>query len=32
MEMKELIEKLQDSENIRPGNADKKNFFKNLFG
>ena len=29
---KALIEKLQDSENIRPGNADKKNFFKNLFG
>lgn len=29
---KALIEKLQDSDNIRPGNADKKNFFKNLFG
>ncbi|MCQ2342735.1 MAG: molecular chaperone DnaJ [Paludibacteraceae bacterium] len=29
---KALIEKLQDSENIRPGSADKKNFFKNLFG
>lgn len=29
---KALIEKLQKSENIRPGSADKKNFFKNLFG
>ncbi|MBQ0076994.1 MAG: molecular chaperone DnaJ [Bacteroidales bacterium] len=29
---KTLIEKLQDSENVRPGSADKKNFFKNLFG
>ncbi|MCQ2310436.1 MAG: molecular chaperone DnaJ [Paludibacteraceae bacterium] len=29
---KALIERLQDSENVRPGNADKKNFFKNLFG
>lgn len=31
-EEKTLIEKLQDSENVRPGSADKKNFFKNLFG
>lgn len=31
-EEKALIEKLQDSENIRPGSADKKNFFRNLFG
>lgn len=29
---KKLIEKLQDSPNIVPGSADKKNFFKNLFG
>ena len=29
---RELIEKLQDSPNIVPGSADKKNFFKNLFG
>ncbi|MGN0236435.1 MAG: molecular chaperone DnaJ [Paludibacteraceae bacterium] len=29
---KKLIEKLQDSPNIAPGSADKKNFFKNLFG
>lgn len=29
---KELIEKLQKSPNIVPGNADKKNFFKNIFG
>lgn len=29
---KKLIEELQDSPNIVPGNADKKNFFKNLFG
>ncbi len=28
---KALIEKLQQSDNIRPGGADKKNFFKNLF-
>ena len=27
-----LIEKLQDSPNIAPGAADKKNFFRNLFG
>jgi molecular chaperone DnaJ len=27
-----LIEKLQDSPNIVPGSADKKNFFRNLFG
>ena len=31
-EEKALIEKLQNSEHIRPGGADKKNFFKNLFG
>jgi len=31
-EEKEMIEKLQNSENVRPGSADKKNFFKNLFG
>ena len=31
-EEKALIEKLQNSDNIRPGGADKKNFFKNLFG
>lgn len=29
---RELIEKLQDSPNIAPGSADRKNFFKNLFG
>ena len=29
---KALIEKLQDSPNIAPGSADKKNFFRNLFG
>lgn len=29
---KHLIEQLQDSPNIAPGGADKKNFFKNLFG
>lgn len=29
---KKLIEQLQDSPNIAPGSADKKNFFKNLFG
>ncbi len=29
---KEMIEKLQDSPNIVPGSADKKNFFRNLFG
>lgn len=29
---KEMIEKLQDSPNIVPGQSDKKNFFKNLFG
>ncbi|MCQ2348512.1 MAG: molecular chaperone DnaJ [Paludibacteraceae bacterium] len=29
---KALIERLQDSDNVRPGSADKKNFFKNLFG
>ena len=28
---KKLIEQLQNSPNIVPGNADKKNFFKNLF-
>ena len=28
---KKLIEKLQDSPNMAPGNADKKNFFRNLF-
>lgn len=31
-EEKEMIEKLQTSENIAPGSSDKKNFFKNLFG
>lgn len=30
-EEKKLIEKLQDSPNIAPGSADKKNFFQNLF-
>ena len=29
---KALIEKLQESPNIVPGSADKKNFFRNLFG
>ena len=29
---RKLIEQLQDSPNIVPGSADKKNFFKNLFG
>ena len=29
---RKLIEKLQDSPNIAPGSADKKNFFRNLFG
>ena len=29
---KKLIEQLQNSPNIVPGSADKKNFFKNLFG
>ncbi|MCQ2345934.1 MAG: molecular chaperone DnaJ [Paludibacteraceae bacterium] len=28
---KKLIEQLQKSENVQPGSADKKNFFKNLF-
>jgi len=27
-----MIEKLKNSENVRPGAADKHNFFKNLFG
>jgi len=27
-----LIEKLKGSDNVRPGAADKSNFFKNLFG
>ena len=31
-EERALIEKLQNSPNIAPGSADKKNFFKNLFG
>ncbi len=31
-EEKVLIEKLQNSDNIRPGSSDKKNFFRNLFG
>lgn len=31
-EERKLIEKLQDSPNIVPGSADKKNFFQNLFG
>jgi len=31
-EEKAMIEQLQNSENVRPGSADKKNFFKNLFG
>ena len=29
---RKLIEQLQNSPNIAPGSADKKNFFKNLFG
>ena len=29
---RKLIEKLQDSPNLAPGSADKKNFFQNLFG
>ncbi len=29
---KKLIEQLQSSPNIAPGTADKRNFFKNLFG
>ena len=29
---KAMIEKLQESENVKPGSSDKKNFFKNLFG
>ena len=29
---KKLIEQLQNSPNIVPGSADKKNFFRNLFG
>ena len=29
---RKLIEQLQDSPNIAPGSADKKNFFRNLFG
>ena len=29
---RKLVEKLQDSPNIAPGSADKKNFFQNLFG
>ena len=31
-EERKLIEQLQDSPNIAPGAADKKNFFRNLFG
>ena len=31
-EERKLIEQLQDSPNIAPGSADKKNFFRNLFG
>ena len=31
-EERKLIEQLQSSPNIAPGNADKKNFFRNLFG
>ena len=27
-----MIEKLKNSDNVRPGAADKNNFFKNLFG
>ena len=29
---RKLIEQLQNSKNIAPGSADKKNFFRNLFG
>ena len=29
---RKLIEQLQNSPNISPGSADKKNFFRNLFG
>ena len=29
---RKLIEQLQDSKNIAPGSAEKKNFFRNLFG
>ena len=29
---RELIAQLQKSPNIVPGSADKKNFFKNIFG
>ena len=29
---RKLIEQLQDSPNVVPGSADKKNFFRNLFG
>ena len=31
-EEKAMMEKLKGSENVRPGAADKSNFFKNLFG
>ena len=27
-----MIEKRKNSDNVRPGAADKNNFFKNLFG
>ncbi len=30
-EEKQMMEKLADSENVRPGASDTKNFFKNLF-
>ena len=30
-EEKQMMEKLADSDNVRPGAADTKNFFKNLF-
>ena len=29
---KAMIEKLLESENVKPGSSDKKNFFKNIFG
>ncbi len=29
---RKLIEQLQQSDNVKPGTSDKKNFFKNLFG
>ncbi len=29
---RKLVEQLQDSPNVAPGSADKKNFFRNLFG